>query len=172
MNVDDLKKNKRPRKYFTRYEDFVIEECQKLSPPPSWEAVSQYLPLRTPRQCRDRWINYLSPAINRKPWSIEEDKLLFEKVTIYGKKWSEIAKYFRDRSNNQLKNRWYFHLSGEISKNKDCLNSTKETAKDLQIKEFWDEKVSEEFHHILAQAQYWGEDRSSEPVIDETQANF
>ena len=32
---------------------------------------------RTGKQCRERWYNHLNPAVNKKPWSNEEEERLF-----------------------------------------------------------------------------------------------
>jgi len=32
---------------------------------------------RTGKQCRERWYNHLNPAVNKKPWNLEEEAKLF-----------------------------------------------------------------------------------------------
>lgn len=59
------------------------------------------------KQCRERWINHLDPAINRGPWTDEEDlKLLRYFLSVGGKKWADISKLMKDRTENSVKNRW------------------------------------------------------------------
>ena len=81
----------------------------------SWEKVAQDLPDRTARQCRDRWLNYLSPNIRKDPWLWSEDKLLVAKINEMGTHWSNIAKYFVGRSDNHIKNRWYSYLKSRVT---------------------------------------------------------
>lgn len=59
------------------------------------------------KQCRERWINHLDPAINRGPWTDEEDlRMLKYFLSVGGKKWADISKLMRDRTENAVKNRW------------------------------------------------------------------
>jgi hypothetical protein len=64
------------------------------------------MPDRTARQCKERWINYLSPALNTAAWTPEEDRLLLEKQRDYGSKWAQIAKFFPNRTDGMVKNRF------------------------------------------------------------------
>ena len=72
----------------------------------SWKVIANNLPGRTPRQCRERWKNYLAPDINKNPWSIEEDKLLYEKYHELGPQWVIMTQFFTNRTQNNIKNRW------------------------------------------------------------------
>lgn len=75
-----------------------------------WDFVAAQLPGRSSRQCRERWVNYLSPYIRHDPWNEKEDRELVEKVNEVGHSWSTIGKCFNGRSENDVKNRWYSHL--------------------------------------------------------------
>lgn len=105
---------RRARKVFTSDEDAKLIEIMRLQQFTSWEKVAKDLPDRTARQCRDRWLNYLSPNIRKDPWLWAEDKLLVEKINEMGTHWSNIAKYFVGRSDNHLKNRWYSYLRNRV----------------------------------------------------------
>lgn len=61
---------------------------------------------RQGRQCRERWINHLDPSINRGYWTTEEDISLLKSYLELGRKWAEIAKRLRNRTENLVKNRW------------------------------------------------------------------
>lgn len=74
-----------------------------------WRQISQQMGNRSARQCRDRWKNYLCPDVNNTPWTEEEDKLLDEKYAEYGRKWSQIAKFFPGRTDTNIKNRFTSH---------------------------------------------------------------
>lgn len=71
-----------------------------------WKEIASQMPDRTSRQCRERYKNYLAPAIKNGPWTEDEDQLLSEMVKQWGFKWAKIAKYFKSRSNVNVKNRW------------------------------------------------------------------
>ena len=53
---------------------------------------------RKPKQCRERWRNYLDSSINKGEWTKEEDIKLLEFVMELGKKWSAIAKCMKVRT--------------------------------------------------------------------------
>lgn len=61
---------------------------------------------RHAKQCRERWINHLDPSKNRGAWTDQEDTQLLQLYLERGRKWSEIAKQFGDRTENSVKNRW------------------------------------------------------------------
>jgi hypothetical protein len=101
------------RRPFGTAEDAVIMKAMLAGPFEPWDAISRRLPGRTARQCRERWANYLSPAIRSDPWTPEEDRILIEKINEMGFSWSSIAHSFNGRSDNDIKNRWYSHLRYE-----------------------------------------------------------
>lgn len=61
---------------------------------------------RQGKQCRERWINFLSPEIRREPWQPDEDLLLLTKQKEIGNQWAQIAKEINGRTENQVKNRF------------------------------------------------------------------
>lgn len=98
-----------PKKYryvFTPREDAVLEGCVETIGTSDWDLVAKNIPGRTARQCRERWTTYLSPDVNRTPWTPEEDGLLFDLMETHGTKWGTIVPYFKNRTQNNVKNRW------------------------------------------------------------------
>jgi hypothetical protein len=94
------------RYVFTPKEDEVLEHYIKQLGTDSWDVIANNLPRRTAKQCRERWFTYLSPDINRSPWSPEEDGLLFDLMQVHGPKWGTIVELFCNRTPNNIKNRW------------------------------------------------------------------
>jgi hypothetical protein len=94
------------RYVFTAKEDQVLEVYINQLGTDSWDLIAKNLPGRTPRQCRERWFTYLSPDINRSPWSAEEDGLLFDLMPVHGRKWGTFVGLFCNRTQNNIKNRW------------------------------------------------------------------
>jgi hypothetical protein len=95
----------------SRKQKFTPEEDEELKAyysqcGPDWKMIAALMKNRTPRQCRDRWKNYLSPNVNTRPWTPEEDALLFEKFKEYGRQWATIAKFFNQRTDIHIKNHW------------------------------------------------------------------
>ena len=91
---------------------FTIEEDQKLIKlikkygNSNWELISQKMDTRNPRQCKERWENYLLEGINRSPFTLAEDILLLNKFQELGSKWVLISKFFNSRTDIIIKNRY------------------------------------------------------------------
>jgi hypothetical protein len=45
---------------------------------------------RTPKQIRERYINFIRPNISQDDWTIEEDLKLVDLINKYGQKWKKI----------------------------------------------------------------------------------
>ena len=111
------KTGKKIRKLFSPQEDALLTQIMYKQPFETWSAVAEQLPGRTARQCRDRWVNYLSPSNKNGPWTHEEDQLLAEKYIEHGPQWTTIAKFFDGRSENNVKNRWYTYVKARFNSN-------------------------------------------------------
>ncbi|CAD8194786.1 unnamed protein product [Paramecium pentaurelia] len=75
--------------------------------------------IRTPKQIRERWMNYLNPELNKDQWMIKEDLIILNNVVKNGKKWSQISQQLNGRTENQVKNR-YKSLIHKICKDDEC----------------------------------------------------
>lgn len=99
--ITNFKKGK-----WTEAEDnLIIELSNKFNF--DWKLVASDYKERSLTQIKQRYFNCLDPHINREKFSDEEDKLLMEKVKIYGADWKQIAKFFTNRPSNLIKNRFY-----------------------------------------------------------------
>lgn len=103
---DPQPRRRRPRQRFTAREDEIMKWFVSTHGDTGWQRIVTYLPARTPRQCRERWKNYLSPKVSHAPWTPEEDDLLKQKVREYGQCWSKIVAFFPDRTDVIIKNRY------------------------------------------------------------------
>lgn len=72
----------------------------------NWNRVASKMPNRTPRQCRERYLNYLVEKTKKGDWSKEEDELIFTLYDKMGPKWAKMTQFFNERSNIDIKNRY------------------------------------------------------------------
>ena len=91
---------------WTRREDEIIMSFVAQHGPKHWKQLSNLLPGRAGKQCRERWMNQLNPNINHSVWTQEEDLLLLNLHAQFGNKWVKIASQMPGRSDNSVKNRW------------------------------------------------------------------
>lgn len=103
------------RRFFTQNEDILLAEAAVQYNEKSWNIIAQCVPGRTPRQCRDRWMNYLKPNLKFDPWTKEEDELLISLVNKHGTHWTKMISNFPGRSTNAIKNRWNWLLKDRVS---------------------------------------------------------
>ena len=95
-----------PKQKFTDEDDQKLRLIVQQLGTKSWTDIAAAMGDRNPRQCKERWENYLDPTINKGPWTKAEDDLLIEKQLQLGSKWVTIARFFNRRTDAQVKNRW------------------------------------------------------------------
>ena len=91
---------------FTQEEDIKLVQLIMSHKEHDWAWIASQMPNRNPRQCRERWANYLDPNLHKGAWTLEEDNIIIEKKKIHGQKWSVIASFLKGRSGNDVRNRW------------------------------------------------------------------
>jgi Myb-like DNA-binding protein FlbD len=72
----------------------------------NWVRISATMQTRSPKQCRERFHQNLKPNLNHEPITPEEGVLIEQMVAEMGKRWAEIARRLRGRSDNAVKNWW------------------------------------------------------------------
>jgi hypothetical protein len=125
-----------PKKKFIRRYTFSEDDDIKLSclvgkyGLENWNSISQEMKNRTPRQCRDRWVDYLDPEVSHSLWTPEEDKLLLECFQRYGNKWRKISSHFQNHNQVSVRNRFRMLCAGKqeliSSKNHNSIISSPE----------------------------------------------
>ena len=91
---------------WTIYEDKTLIDLIEQYGPQKWSFISKSFKGRTGKQYRERWYNHLSPNINTSERSLEEEMLLLLMYNKLGNKWSELRKYLKGRTDNNIKNHW------------------------------------------------------------------
>lgn len=87
-------------------EDQLLLTLVNLHGAHNWVRISSTIGTRSPKQCRERFHQNLKPNLNHDPITPEEGLLIEQMVSEMGKRWAEIARRLRGRSDNAVKNWW------------------------------------------------------------------
>jgi hypothetical protein len=74
-----------------------------------------------------RWVNHLNPNLNKKKWSTDEERIIFDAHKQYGNKWKKIAQLLENRSDNAIKNQFYSILRKGLRRVNKLLGDRKST---------------------------------------------
>ena len=102
---NSMNKKKHPREQFSSEEDLKLAQLVKEYGEDDWEYIASYMPNRNVRQCKERWLFYLSPSINKKEFTLDDDLKLIKLYAEMGPKWKTIAKSFQGRTHISIRNR-------------------------------------------------------------------
>ena len=72
----------------------------------NWVRIASVIQTRSPKQCRERFHQNLKPSLNHEPITPDEGIIIERLVGEMGKRWAEIARRLRGRSDNAVKNWW------------------------------------------------------------------
>lgn len=139
---------------FTKIEDEKLKQLVSQYGDKEWSLISKQMNDRNPRQCRERWFNYLCPKLTKEEWTMKEDYLLIKKFNDIGPHWNIISKSFINRSVNSVRNR-YVKLANNYLKNlkksileNDMLNKFKSEKRADEINFNFNECSSQESHNL------------------------
>ena len=80
-----------------------------------WSKVSDECNMnRSGKQCRERWMNHLDPAIDWSPWKKDEDDHIVREYVLHGSRWAYIAAGLPGRRDNMVKNRFQSCLFQQV----------------------------------------------------------
>lgn len=125
--------SKNIRHSFTDKEDEQLKKLVIEYGEHDWKTIADNLGTRTPRQCRERYRNYLMPGIVNGPWTVDDDMLLYSKFLEIGPHWTIISQFFPSRSEINIKNRWAALSNKRNNKNLKHLSTSAATDSDQSI---------------------------------------
>ena len=70
-----------------------------------WTKVG--VPGRNFKQCKERYENQLNPNINKSDFTNVEINIIIQKQKEFGNKWKKISSFLNNRTDGQVKNKWY-----------------------------------------------------------------
>lgn len=121
MNKTVKNDKSEPKTVFTKgnwtpEEDQILIEMTKLSKEfYNWALISTYLPKRTSKQCRERWLLQLDPNINKSAYTDEENYLIYLLQKKHRNKWALISKNLNNRTDNSIKNQWNSKIKKKLN---------------------------------------------------------
>ena len=102
FNFFTIKKNM-PKLFWTCDEDFALFLAVQIHGK-DWNSIAFDMGIRSPKQCRERWVNHIDPKLSVL-WTDDDILTLLMHYAIIGAKWSKISTRM-GFSANAIKNRY------------------------------------------------------------------